>query len=153
MLDEYRRGVQVVHGDVEVPLQLVLVEIDRHHAVDPGSHYQVGHQLGADRHPRLVFPVLTGVSVIRNNRGDPRGTGPHRCVGQDQEFQDILCGWVGRLDDEDILSPNVLIDPNEDLTVCEPPDRHFAERLFQAARNLLGEGVIGRPRQEHQLAL
>src|SRR5256885_8357506 len=42
---EHRRRVQVVHGDVEKPLQLVGMEIHPQYAVRPGVGDQVRHEL------------------------------------------------------------------------------------------------------------
>ena len=38
----------------------------------PGRAQQVRHQLGRDRHARLVLPVLPRVAVVRNHRRDAR---------------------------------------------------------------------------------
>jgi hypothetical protein len=41
-------------------------------------------------------------------------------VGQEQELHDVL-GWrIRRLDDEDVVAADVLVDPHEDLAVGEP---------------------------------
>ena len=50
-------------------------------------------------------------------------------------------GRIGRLDDEDIPSPDILVDLDEELTVREPLDRDLAERLSQVCRNLLGRAA------------
>src|SRR5438445_9448916 len=49
---------QVIHRDVEEPLDLVGMEVHSQHAIGAGVRNQVRHQLRADRHARLVFPVL-----------------------------------------------------------------------------------------------
>ncbi len=70
VIDDHRCGKQVIHRDVEEPLDLRLVQIHRQHAVGPGGAQQVRHELGRDRHPRLVLPVLPRVAVIRHHSGD-----------------------------------------------------------------------------------
>ena len=65
------RGVEMVHRNIEEPLNLLGVQVHRQDAVRPRGHQQVGHQLGGDGHARLVFAVLPGISVKRQHRRDP----------------------------------------------------------------------------------
>jgi phosphoribosylpyrophosphate synthetase len=51
---------QMIHRDVEEPLQLVGVQVDREDPVGPGGRNKIGHQLGRDRHAAFVFAVLAG---------------------------------------------------------------------------------------------
>ncbi len=143
----------MIDRDVEEPLELVLVEIQSQHAIRPRGGDQVGHELGADRHARLVLAVLPGVPEIRDHRRDARGTGPLGGVDQDQQLHQVLRRRVGGLDDEHILPPHVLIDLREDLTVRKPPQSDPAKRLAQLVRHLLRQRTVRRPgHKEHAAA-
>ncbi len=150
---EHRRGVQVVHRDVEEALELVRVEIHREHAVGARGADEVGHQLGADRDPRLVLTVLPGVAEVGDHGRDAGGAGPARGVDQQQQLDEVLGGRVGRLDDVDVPAADVLVDLHEQLAVGEAADGDLAQRLLQLDRDLLGERPVGRPRQEHHVTL
>ena len=52
---EDRQGRQVVEWEVEVPLDLSRVEVDRDHAVGAGGGEEVRDQLGADRLPESAL--------------------------------------------------------------------------------------------------
>src|SRR5205814_1319756 len=64
VLEQHGGGVDVVDRHVEEALDLAGVQVDRQHARGAGGGDQVGHQLGADRHPRRDLPVLAGVAVV-----------------------------------------------------------------------------------------
>ena len=48
------------------------MQVHRQHAVRAGRAEQVRHQLGRDRHARLVLAILPRVAVVRNHRRDAR---------------------------------------------------------------------------------
>ena len=131
----------------------MLVKINRHHPIGARPRDEVGHELRADRDPWLILPILPGVAVIRNHRSNPRRAGTECSVQHNEQLQQVFGGRVGGLNDEKVSSPDVLVDPDKNLTVCKPLDRDVAQRLVQAARNLLSKGAIRRPCEEHQLAL
>ena len=67
---------------------------------------------------RLVLSVLPGVTVKGQNRRDPLGRGPPRRVNHDEQLHQVMIRWrAGRLDHEDILTPDVLVDLHERLAV------------------------------------
>ena len=70
ILEEDRRGEEVVHRDVEEALDLLAVQIHRQDAVGAGGDEQVGHELGGDGHAGLVLAVLARVAVERDHGGD-----------------------------------------------------------------------------------
>ena len=135
----------MVHRQVEEPLHLMLVEIHRQHPVRPRHRHHVRHQLGADRDPRLVLPVLPGIPEVGYDRGDPGGAGPSRRVHEEQQLEQVLSRRVGRLNDVNVSTADVLIDLDEQLTVSESLDGDLAERLSQLCRNLLREGRLADP--------
>ncbi len=141
----------MVDRDIEERLQLVLVKVDRDHAVGAGRGDEVRQQLRADGDARLVLPVLARVAVIGNDRRHPRRRGTRRCIDQQEQLHDVLGRRVGGLDDEHIAPPDVLVDTDEDLAVREALDRHIAERAAELPGDRLGERPICGPREEHHL--
>jgi hypothetical protein len=111
---------------------------------------QVGHELGADRHPRLVLTVLPRVPEVRHHHRHPRRRCPLGRIDQQQQLDDIVTRRRRRLHDEDVAAPGVLIDPGEDLTIREPLDRHIAQRQTHVPRNLLRQRTIRCAAQQQQ---
>ena len=63
-------------------------------------------------------------------------------VDGDQELHQIVVGGVGgRLDDEDVLAADVLVDLDEDLHIGEAADAGLGQRQVQAG----GNGLRQRP--------
>jgi len=84
---QHRRGVQVIHGHVEIPLYLRRMQIQSQRSARSRRFQQIRHQFRGDRHPRLVLAVLPRIAVIRQHRGNSPGRGarqalsvPHCCV-------------------------------------------------------------------------
>ena len=151
MADEHRGGVEVIDRQIEEPLELVLVEVDRQHPVGTRHRDHVGHQLGADGHPGLVLAVLPGVPEVGNHRRHPGRAGPLGRVHQEQELHHVLGRRVGGLHDVDVPPAHVLVDLDEQLAVGEAAERDLAERLAQVGGHLFGAGTVGRPAQEQHL--
>ena len=71
--EQHRRRVDVVDRDVEEALDLVGVQIHRHHAIDADDLQHVRHDLRRDRHARRARPaILARVAEVRDGCGDPR---------------------------------------------------------------------------------
>ena len=145
---EHRRGVQVIDGNVEEPLQLVLVKVDPQHAVRARGHDHVRHQLRADRDAWLVLPVLPRVAVVRHHARDARRRRAPRRIDQEQQLHDVFGRRIGRLDDEDVVAADVLVDADEDLAVGEPSDGDLRQIRPETPANFLGEPPIGGTREE-----
>ena len=138
-----RRGVQVVHRDVEEPLNLRRMQVHRQHAVGAGLGDQVGDQLGADRRARRGLPVLPRVTEIRDHRGDPpRGRTAQRVQRDQQLHQRVVRREGGRLHHEDVLAADVLLDLDEHLHVGEAADRGARQRQVECPGHCLGERTI-----------
>ena len=90
VLDDDRRREQVVHRNVEEPLNLRLVQVHRQHAVGARRAQQVGHELGRDRHARLVLAILPRVAVVRNDGRDARGRRPAERVDHHAQLDQVL---------------------------------------------------------------
>ena len=77
------------------------------------------------------FAVLPGVAEIGHHRRDPPGRRARQRVDADQQLHQVVVGRIaGRLDDEDVLAADVLVDDDEDLVVGEAADL----RAWSAAR-------------------
>src|SRR6185312_3603923 len=129
-------------------LQLVLVKVHAQHAVDAGPRDHVRHQLGADRHARLIFAILARVAVIGHHAGDARRRGAPRRVDQEQQLHDVLSRRVRRLENEHVVAAHVLVDPHRDLAVGEAAEVHTTEVDAQVAGDLFGERPVRGSGQE-----
>ena len=142
----------MVDGDVEETLDLVLVEVDADQAVGPGGGDEVGRQLGADRNPGLVLPVLPPVPEVGHHRRHVLGRCALRGVDQEQQLHDVVGVGHGGLDDEDIAAARVAIDPYEDLAVGEVVDRDPFGRDAQLFGDFASQWAVRAPRQEEEWA-
>ena len=149
VVDDDRRREQVIHRDVEEALDLRLVQVHREHAVGAGRAQQVGHQLGRDRHARLVLAVLPGVAVIRHDGRDARRGRAAEGVDHHQQLHQVLIHRVRRrLDDEDVGAADVLVDLERHLAVGKPPEPRLAERQARASRQSPSTAAGGRCRRK-----
>ena len=123
--DEDRRGVDVVHGNVEEALDLVRVKVHRQRPVCPRGRDHVRHHLGRDGDPhRARAAVLAGVAEVRDDGGDARGRCPAYRVHHDDELHQVLVGRpAGGVDDEDVLPADRVVDLDVDLAVPKPAHR------------------------------
>ena len=140
VVDDDRRREQVVHRDVEEALDLRLVQVHRQHAVRAGGAQDVRHELGRDRHARLVLAILARVAVIRDHRRDARrGRAPER-VDHHQQLHDVLVdGRAGRLHDEDVGAADVLLDLERHLGVGEPAELRLPHLDPEHVRDAAGQ--------------
>ena len=59
-------------------------------------------------------------------------------IGENEQFHEIVIHReAGRLDDENILSANALLDHHLDLTIIELPNESLAERDADAFSDIL----------------
>ena len=148
MRDQDRRRVEVVDGNVEEALQLMLMEIQSQHAISSRCLDHVREQLGTDRHPRLILSVLPRVSVVRHDAGNSCRRRPTRGIDQEQELHDVLSRRVRRLDDEDVRAADIFIDSDEDLAIRESIDRQLGQFDSEGFGDFFGESPVGASRQE-----
>ena len=134
VFQEHGGGKEMVHRDIEEPLNLAGMEI---HGQDPrGScrRDQVSHQLGGDGGAGKNLPVLPGIAVVGKNGRNPLRRGPFEGIDQDQKFHQIVIDRItDRLDHEDIHSPDALMDLDIDLPVAEGLDHRFSDGRPQMA--------------------
>src|SRR5690606_7369680 len=121
VVDQHRGAVDVVHRDVEETLDLVSVQVNCQYPINTDHIQHVRYYLGADRHPgRTRAAVLPGVTEVGDDGGDARGRGATQGIGHDNQFHQVVVGrCAGRLDDEDILAANILIQFNAPFAVAE----------------------------------
>jgi hypothetical protein len=144
ILEEHRRGEQVVHRDVEEALDLLAVQIHRQHAVGPGGHEQVGHQLGGDGHAGLVLAILPGVAVEGDDGRDALRGGPLGRIDHDEQLHQVMVGRrAGGLDEVAVRAADVLVDLHERLAVGEAVDGRVAERDADGRADFLCERPVG----------
>ena len=139
----------MIHRNVEKPLQLLRMQVHGEQTIHPGGGDKVGHELGRDRHARLVFAVLTRVAKKRNDRRDPRGTGAACRIDQDEQFHQVMVRRrTCRLDDEDITAAHVLVDLDERFAVRKRTHRGIAQGHADVIRNGFGQFRMCCPREE-----
>ena len=142
----------MVDRNVKEPLDLRLVQVHRQHAIGARCAQQVGHQLCRDRHAWLVLAVLPCVAVIRNHRGDPPcRRAPERVDHHAQFDQRLIDRRAGRLHDEDVRAPDVLVDLERDLGVRKPEQPRLPHRHAKELGDLAGERRMGAARKELQM--
>lgn len=144
--------VQVIDRDVEEPLNLGRVQVEREDAVGPGAGDEVGDQLRRDGHAALVLAVLAGVPVVRHHRGDPGRAGALERVQHDEKFHRVLIhGRARRLHDEDIAAADVFVDADHRLAVGEGAEVDVAQRHAEVLSDGLGQGPVRPPAEDLQL--
>ena len=145
VLEDDRLRLEVVERNVEEALDLVRVQVERHHAVGAGGLEQVRDETRRDRHARLVLAVLTGIAVIRKNRRDATGAAALQRVHDDEELH---VGFVRRrapgLDHEHVLAADAVHHLTERLAVGEVRYVDLVDGLAEIGRNLLRQRQIGR---------
>src|SRR5690348_17003936 len=98
----------MVHGYIEESLDLGGVEIERHDTVRAGALEQTRNELRGNGNTRLVFTVLTAITVIRKHSGDPFGGRALQGIDEQEQLHEVpLDGGAGGLEHENIGASNV----------------------------------------------
>ncbi len=148
MLEQDRRGAQVIDGDVEKALDLSGVEIDGQDAIGTRGGDEVGHQLGGDGGAALVFAVLAGVAEVRDHRGDALGAGAFETVDVDQQLHEVgVDRVVGGLDDEAVSAAHVFLDLDQQFAVGKNLGLALAHGQVEMPTHGLGQGTAGAARK------
>ena len=139
----------MVYGNIEKSLDLLRVEIHRQNTIHTCGYEQVGEKFGRNRYAGLILAVLSGVSKKGQDRGDPEGAGTAGCIHHDQELHQVLIRrWAGGLDDEEVVSADILVELHERLAIGKRSDRGFPERDFYEIGDPLGELTVGVARED-----
>ena len=143
IVDHHRAAEEVIGRDVEEALDLAGVQVDGQDAVGAGRGDQIGNQLGRDRRAPVGLPVLPGIAEIGDHGRDAPGRGALQRIHHDQQLHQIVIGRVrGRLDDEDVLAADILIDADEDFLVCEGFHLRAGQSHVQIVGNGLGQRAV-----------
>ena len=138
------RGEEVVGRDVEEALDLAGVQVERHDAVGAGALDQVGDELGRDGRARAGLTILAGVAVVGNDGGDAGCRRALERIDEDQQLHQVVVRRERvRLDHEDVLAADVLLDLDEDLHVGKALHLALGGRDLQMCADRLREGAIG----------
>ena len=119
------------------------VEIEAEHPVGAGRLDEIGHELGADGHTRLILAVLACVPGVGEHGGHAGGRGATGGIDEEQQLQHVLARRVGGLHDEDVGAADVLVDPHEHFTVGEARAGHLAQFRAHRAGHLLRQRPVG----------
>jgi hypothetical protein len=155
VVGEDRQRCQVVHRDVEKALNLALVQVDGHDAVDAGRLQQVGDELGRDGLARGSLAVLARVAVVRKHCRDGARGRTLGGVDHDEELHQRIVDLRSRdgLHDEHVHAAHALQIARVDLAVGELLQLDVAQRDSQ----LVGDGVrefgVRRPREQRHALL
>jgi hypothetical protein len=86
------------------------VQVDGEDAVGAGGGYQLGHDLGRDRHAGAArATILAGVAEVRHDRGDACRRSPAQGVDHHQHLdQMVVDRRAGRLHDEHVAAAHIL---------------------------------------------
>ncbi len=145
----HRRAIEIVGRNIEKALDLPGVEIDRQDAVGARCGDDVGDELGRNRRARPGFAVLPGIAEIGHNRGDPARRGAFQRVDADQQFHEVVVRRIGgRLDDEDVLAANVLVNFDEHFLVGEAAHARFGQRHVEIVADRPGQREVAVARKD-----
>lgn len=135
----------MIDGDVEEALDLLGVQIHREHAAGAGGDKQVGDEFGGDGHAGLIFAILAGVAVKREDGRDARSAGAPQGIHHDEHFHQMMIGGRrGRLNDVNIFAAHVFLDFDESLAVGKGADGALAELDADRLGDGFGQRRVGR---------
>lgn len=143
IFDYDRGGIQVIDRNIKKPLYLGRVQIDRQYSLRTGGREQVCHQFRGDRHAWPIFFVSTGVTEIRNNRGDAFGRCSHKSVDHYQQFHQIaVARRTCRLNYKHIRAPNVFTDLKIEFAIRKSFRARLSEIAVQNSAYLLRKAAV-----------
>ena len=118
----------MIDGDVEETLDLVGVEVHGDEAVDACRAQEVGDELGADAHARLVLAVLASPSEVGDDGVDLTCGRTLGCVDHEQQLHEVVGVGEGALNEEYILAADTLLIAYHKLSVGELRSYEVAKR-------------------------
>ena len=144
----------MIHRNIEKSLHLLRVQIHRQHTAYAGGMQKIRDELGRDRHPRLIFAVLSRVTEKRNDRRDAIGAGAARGIHHDEQLHQVLVGRrAGRLNNENIAAANVFLDLDVGFAIGKRADRRLPKRHADAVADALRQLAIGGTAEDFHLGL
>ena len=138
----------MIDGDIEEPLDLRRVQIEREHAVEARFDDEVRDQLRGDRRASGFLAVLTRVAEVRHDGRDPAGGRAAQAVREDQQLHDVFVDRVaGGKHHEAVSASDVFFRANDDLAVGEDIGAGLAEGHVEVLADLLGQRDLVAPRE------
>jgi len=151
VVEEDRRGKEVVDGDIEEALNLLAMQIHGEDAIGASGDKQVGHQFRRDGHAGLIFAILPGVAVKREDGGDALSRGATRGIDHDEQLHQVMVGRrAGRLDDVRVMAADIFVNFNERFTIRKTRHRGLAQGHANGLTDRFGEGPIRVTRKNFQ---
>lgn len=135
--DENSVAVEVVNGDVEIPLDLGGMEVHGDDPVGPGCHQHIGDQLATDGHPGAVLSVLSRIPIIRDHGNHLIRRSPTGSVDHQEQLHQILNRGKRALYEENIVAPNTFQKDWTNLAIAEALDIDLTKLCAISMANLL----------------
>ncbi len=136
----------MIHGHVEIALNLRRVQIQSQRPAGARGFQQVRHELRGDRNSRLVFAVLPRVTVIREHGGNSPCRRALERVDHQQQFHQVAVHRVmARLHDKHVRAANVFQYLEINLAVAKAAEQRLAQRHVQVAANTFRQYRIRGP--------
>ena len=124
--NEYRRSIQVIHGNIEETLNLVGVQVHRDETVDTGYAQNVGQQLGGNRNTGFVLAVLTCPTEIGNDGYNRFGRSAFGGIDHQQQFHEVVGIGEGRLHQVYLAAPNRFLEGYGKFAIGKMLNVHLA---------------------------
>ena len=152
VVQKHRGGIDVIHRNVKEALNLISVKVHREDAVNTDRLQHVRNNLRADGHAGGTrTAILTGIAVVRNCGGNSAGRSTAQSVHHDHQLHQIVVRRsTGALQHENILTTNVLVNLNSNLTIGEAVDCCTAQWNIQVLRDRKGKLRICIARENHK---
>ena len=128
------------------------MEIHAEHAIRPGGGDQVRDEFRGDRYAAFILAILSGVTQIRDHRGDSFRGGSTQAVDVDQQFDEVVVHRLaGRLDHEAVAASDVLVQLYENFAVGKHRGGALAHRQFEMLAHRRREFVTGTSGEDLQV--
>ncbi len=143
---QHWRAIQVIHGHVEITLDLRRMQVQCQRPARTRGFQQVRHELRGDGNSWLVFAVLPRIAVIRQNCSNAPGRRALERVDHQQQFHQVAVhGSMARLHDKHIGTANIFQNLEINFAVAEAPEQRLAQRHVQVAADALRQYRIRGP--------
>lgn len=168
-------SLEVIHGDARAKetLDLTAVEIHGNHTIHSHSLEETSDISGRDGDTSGHLAILTSVTVVGNHSGDAASAGSAGGTDEKHQLHQVVVdvGRAGRLNDEQVLSANILVDIHHNLTIGKATNLHVSPVLHNLSiypsitysagsklgaellDNLLSQGAVGVSREHTEVAL
>ena len=139
----------MIHRNIEESLNLSCVQIDGDNACHPCRRHQIGDEFRRDRLAAARLAILPRIRIVGDDRRNAVCRRALARIRQDQQFHEVVVHRIaGRLNDENILPADTLLNHHLDLTVVELSDECLTERNANAVCDCFRQLWIGISRQD-----